>query len=118
MHREKGSRYEQAAERHLNARGLRTIGRNFNCKLGEIDLIMDDGEYLVFVEVRYRNSNAFGSPLESITASKQHRISRAAATFLQREQQLALRPCRFDAVGITGPDDSLVFDWIKGAFPA
>jgi putative endonuclease len=118
MYRAKGVYFEVAAEHYLNSRGLRTVRRNFSCKLGEIDLIMEDGEFLAFVEVRYRDSIKFGAPLETITPRKQQRIIRAASIFLQRESRFSAHPCRFDAIGITGSNDSLVFDWIKSAFSA
>lgn len=118
MHRAKGTRYEHAAEQFLSSRGLRALQRSFNCRLGEIDLIMLDGDCLVFIEVRYRASIEFGTPLETITLRKRRRIVRAAAVFLQRERRFSERPCRFDAVGITGPDEALAFDWIKAAFSA
>jgi len=79
---------------------------------------MLDGSCLVFIEVRYRASSEFGTPLETITPRKRLRIVRAATVFLQREHRFREQSCRFDAVGITGPDEALAFDWIKNAFSA
>ncbi|MSR13095.1 MAG: YraN family protein [Gammaproteobacteria bacterium] len=70
MHRAKGSHFELIAERFLIGKGLRALQRNFNCKLGEIDLIMEDGEFVAFIEVKYRESIEFGTPLETITPRK------------------------------------------------
>jgi putative endonuclease len=114
----KGSEYEREAERFLTARGLRPVTRNFRCRLGEIDLIMEDGETLVFVEVRYRQSVRFGSPLESVTDRKRERVIRAAQYYLAGAGTYRDRPCRFDALGITGNARPLRIDWIKDAFSA
>lgn len=68
--RARGNMVEEASERYLQQQGLQAIERNFNRRGGEIDLVMRDGETLVFVEVRFRKSDRFGTPAESITASK------------------------------------------------
>ena len=64
------------------AQGLSLLTRNFRSRLGEIDLIMDDGQSLVFVEVRYRRGNAFGSGAESVNRRKQARITACAQHYL------------------------------------
>ena len=114
----RGREYEAAAERYLRARGLSTVARNFRCRAGEIDLVMREGATLVFVEVRFRARGALVSPLETITVAKQQRIARTAAAFLQNHPSLATAPCRFDALALDGGDETLRFDWIKGAFSA
>ena len=114
----KGSRYEREAERYLLARGLKLVARNFRCRLGELDLVMEDGATLVFVEVRYRQSARYGSPLESVTERKRGRVIKAAEWFLGGAPEYGDRPCRFDAIGITGEKDPLAIDWIKDAFSA
>jgi putative endonuclease len=111
-----GAEFEKSAESHLRKQGLQTICRNYRCRFGEIDLIMADGEFIVFVEVRYRRNNSYGNPLESITASKKKRIIRTATHFLHSKRGLEDRPCRFDAVGISCADQNIMFDWIKNAF--
>ena len=111
-----GARMEQSTEAHLRAQGLETLARNFRCRAGEIDLVMTDGDMVVFVEVRYRSRNAWGGPLESITPAKQRRVVRAAEHFLARHPHLQQRPCRFDAVGVQSNDGRVSYDWIKGAF--
>ena len=105
---------EDFALRYLEARGLQLVTRNFRCRGGELDLIMRDGEHLVFVEVRSRRSSQFGTPAESVTCSKQQKLLRTAAIYLQR-QQLDL-PCRFDVVAIlqTAPEPQI--EWIRDAF--
>lgn len=114
----RGREYEAAAERYLQRQGLRTVTRNFRSRGGEIDLVMRDGTSLVFVEVRFRTQGALVSPLETITATKQRRIARTAAAFLQSQPACASLPCRFDALAIEDAGDELRFDWIKGAFSA
>jgi len=64
----RGPMAEAAAEEFLSGRGLRLLERNYRCRFGELDLVMRDGETLVFVEVRYRGSNSFGGAVASITA--------------------------------------------------
>lgn len=98
---ESGSAAEQAAEKLLKKRGCKTLIRNYRVKEGEIDLIMREGETIVFVEVRARRSEKFGTPAESVTARKQQRIARAAHHYLQNEgAKLGERPLRFDVVGV------------------
>lgn len=103
MHKDearKGEEAEQAAADHLEARGLKLVARNYRCRGGEIDLILRDGAYLVFVEVRERAGAAFGGAAASITVSKQARIRLAAQHYLSRHG-IDL-PCRFDAVLVQG----------------
>ncbi len=99
--------------RHLQRHGLKLLARNFRARGGEIDLIMQQADTLVFVEVRYRQSRNFGSPLETVTATKQRRLIIAAAHYLQ--QQGVDPPCRFDVVGISGADQERI-DWVRDAF--
>lgn len=102
----------------LRKEGLRLVTRNFTCRLGEIDLIMEDAATLVFVEVRFRETAAYGDPLETITRSKQKRIVRAANLFLQLHPQYRERTCRFDAIGMTGSPGAPEMRWITNAFSA
>ena len=76
---------------------------------------MLDSDTLVFVEVRYRRGNRFGSAAESVTRSKQQRISSAAKQFLLSRKQWSRNPCRFDVVAISGADPVHI-DWIQDAF--
>ena len=109
-----GTAAEGLALRYLEARGLTLVTRNFRCRTGELDLIMRDGQHLVFVEVRSRGHNRFGTPAESVTRRKQQRLLRAAAFYLQR-QHLDL-PCRFDVVAILQASDEPQVEWIRDAF--
>ena len=121
--REQGQYTENLACRYLENKGFKLIEKNFNVKVGEIDLIMQDNESLVFVEVRYRKNNGFGSGAESITASKQSKLIKAASLYLQKNDKLNKHPARFDVISITGfieTDDlnKINFEWIENAFGA
>lgn len=109
----KGDDKERLAEDYLTAKGFLLIERNFLCKAGEIDLIMKDQDFLVFIEVRYRENNDFGGALESITAGKQRKLRRAAEFYLLQQFGNTPPPCRFDVVGIEGENE---LEWIKNAF--
>ncbi|MDJ0805555.1 MAG: YraN family protein [Gammaproteobacteria bacterium] len=109
----KGNSAEQQARRHLERQGLKLLSTNYRCKRGEVDLIMWDRETLVFVEVRYRKSDRYGSAVETVTSLKQNRLIFAARQYLQENRTDA--PCRFDVVGITGRNADQV-EWIKNAF--
>lgn len=101
---------EDKAARHLAARGLAIVARNFRTRLGEIDLVARDGATLVFVEVRCRASTDYGGAVESITAAKRSRIVAAANQYLARLG--AEPPCRFDVVTLDGDSAR----WIRAAF--
>lgn len=99
--KQSGDAAEQAAEKALKKRGCRLIARNYSSREGEIDLIMREGETLVFVEVRAKRSDKFGSPAESVTPSKQRRITRTAQHYLANEgKKYCNSPLRFDVVSI------------------
>lgn len=116
-HNIKGQQAEQLACDHLKARGLRLVKRNFNVPQGEIDLIMREGDTLVFVEVRYRTRRDFGTAAESIDWRKRRRLANAAARYLQAHPRQADRPSRFDVVSIDHPDgDRPDIQWIQNAF--
>lgn len=97
---ERGEAAETRALAWLEARGLRCLARNYHCRLGEIDLIMQDGDTVVFVEVRQRRSARFGGAAASITPAKQARLTLTAEHYLQTLPSVP--PCRFDAVLFDG----------------
>lgn len=115
-----GREAEECAYRFLKLQGLHLVARNFRCRTGEIDLIMRHDRQLVFVEVRYRNSDMFGSAAESVDARKQARLIRCAEYFLQRSRSLATLPARFDVVTLapSGNRGKLRANWIRNAFDA
>lgn len=110
--RNTGDAAEDQAVSYLSAKGLRAISRNYRCKFGEIDLIAEEGDTLVFVEVRYRKNDYFGSALESVTVKKQRKIITTARYYLAEKKLGESRPIRFDVVGITENETQ----WIKNAF--
>ena len=114
--RARGEGWERAAESFLQDRGLKTLTRNFSCRFGEIDLVMEDGNCLVFAEIRYRRSSDFGSGAESVTKAKQDRIILAAHRYLQHNRRRAMQPCRFDVVSMGDKEGRLCVDWIRNAF--
>jgi len=103
---------EDLALHYLQRQGLSLLQRNFRCKGGEIDLVMQDGAALVFVEVRKRAASGFGGAAASVTARKQARLILAAQLFLQRYRSPPA--CRFDVIAIDG--DKL--SWIPNAIQA
>ncbi|QWT20214.1 YraN family protein [Bacillus sp. NP157] len=111
-----GDRFETAARAYLEARGLRFVRANFLCRHGEIDLVMRDRDTIVFVEVRYRRSSAFGGAVGSITARKRQRLSSAAHIWMMANPWDARRSCRFDVVAFEGDIGCEVVEWVRGAF--
>lgn len=114
--RKRGLAIERLAARWLIDRGLSLVSTNYQVKGGELDLIMRDGDTLVFVEVKHRATSAWGHPLETITPTKQRRLIRAASLYIARHA--VSTPCRFDILAITGHSPSLEFHWEKAAFDA
>jgi putative endonuclease len=115
---ETGQRAEDAACRYLEQHGLRLVERNYQGPRGEIDLIMRDQRTTVFVEVRYRRSQRFGSGAESVDRRKQDKLLATAALYLQRHPQAAKTACRFDVVSLGSHDGRDTVDWITDAFQA
>lgn len=105
-----GAAAEDRAADHLQRQGLKLLARNWRCRAGEIDLIMQEGNALVFVEVRSRASTAFGGAAASITPAKQAKLIRAAEHYLLQHPNPA--SCRFDAVLIDGNN----LQWLRNAF--
>ena len=104
---------EAAAAIFLQKQGVRILARNVRCKGGEIDLVGKDERTLIFIEVRLRKNTRFGGAAESVTITKQRRITLAARFFLFRNPAMAELPCRFDCVLMNAPDN---FDWLRDAF--
>lgn len=107
-----GQAGEDTALDYLRRQGLQLVTRNFRCKAGEIDLIMQDQASLVFVEVRKRATAEYGGAAASITPAKQRRLLRAAQVYLLRFRNQP--PCRFDVVAIDGERVT----WLKNAIQA
>ncbi|MFT6693216.1 MAG: putative endonuclease [Neolewinella sp.] len=97
-----GIKAEQIAYDYLLLKGLTPVERNFSTRRGEIDIIMNDGKQLVFVEVRYRQSTLFGGAEESVTAKKFQRLKAAASAYMQTHRLTNNTAARFDVIALTG----------------
>lgn len=110
----RGRQAEEAALDHLRRLGFKLVARNFRCRHGELDLVMEDKETLVFVEVRYRRSDKFGSAEESIDGRKRRRIVNAASYYLAANR--LDRAVRFDVVAFASGSAGPRLTWIRDAF--
>ena len=108
-----GDAWELKARRWLEGKGLRFVAANVRGRGGEIDLIMKDGQTIVFVEVRFRQSSRFGGAAASVTLAKQQKLLQTAHLWLARHNgSFDTVDCRFDVVAFTGN----AIDWRKNAF--
>jgi len=128
--KEIGNQAEKWACDYLIQQGLSLVERNYQIKGGEIDLVMRDKKHLVFIEVRYRNNNRFGSAAESVDFKKQARLIKAASSYLLEKSSETHQAARFDVISIT-PNQSASpsasessfesqaeLEWFKDAFQA
>jgi putative endonuclease len=113
--RDLGQRSERAAEAFLQGQRYTIIARNYRCAVGEIDLIAQDRDTLVFVEVRSHTGERFGDPLESVTLRKQRQIAKTALYYVMR-QGMTNRPLRFDVIGICWEGDLPRVSHVQNAF--
>lgn len=110
-----GNTAEAHAAAHLMAHQLKLVERNFRCQLGEIDLIMRDGEHWVFVEVKYRKNEEFAAVVEQITPAQCQRIRRCAQFYLLSHQLDEHQTyIRFDVIAICEQPEQLY--WLPDAF--
>jgi putative endonuclease len=105
---------EDLAARELASRGYAILERRYRTEYGELDIVAQDGDTLVFVEVRAKASSEFGTAAESITNAKKRRVSRMAADYLAR-RDIGDRPCRFDVVTV---DDAFSSAPVITVYPA
>lgn len=110
-------RGENAAAFVAERRGARVLARNWRGGGGELDLVVEEAGVVAFCEVKTRAKETCGSGFESVTRSKQRKITRAALAFLQ-EHGLGQRACRFDVVAVTPDGDRCRVEWVRGAFEA
>ena len=106
-----GAKAESLAADFLTARGMTILERNFRRRCGELDLVAQDGDTLVFVEVRLRTRHDYGGAAASITARKRARMTAAALYYLGRGSRTP-PPCRFDAVLLDAIDSARI-EWLK-----
>lgn len=110
-----GNSYEKRAGAYLEQQGYEVLEYNFRSRQGEIDIIARDGEYLVFVEVKYRRNAAMGTPFEAVDWKKQRIISRTASYYCLTHGYGETMPCRFDVVAVQGDEIQVLknaFDYV------
>ena len=116
-HLHKGLCFETGAARYLENQGCQLLTRGFRCRLGEIDLIVKDQDFICFVEVKFRQTLSFGGAAYAIPATKQRRLIKTAQYFIQENPQIANQAMRFDALLIQQQaNHSFRCNWIKNAF--
>jgi len=112
-----GAHAEDLAADYLHKQGLTLLKHNYRCRGGEIDLIMQDKNTIVFIEVKSRSPSSYSTPLESVTYQKQQKIIHAAKHFIQANRIKANTLLRFDVVGIVQTTDKdAKINWIQNAF--
>lgn len=122
--RDVGKQTEHAAKKFLQEQGLILIAENYFCRRGEIDLIMKDNEQLVFVEVKYRRNNLYGSGFDVVTPQKQKKIIHTARHYLYKQGLSEAISSRFDIISISPKNTKdkatskqpFTIDWLKNAF--
>ncbi len=110
-----GKQAEDWALAYLLEQGCTLIERNFSWRGGELDLIVQDGEYTVFVEVRFRKNTNFGLPQETLDYKKRARLIATSRIYLQNHRDAAKNPSRFDVIAITLRDAKPHVEWIRNA---
>ncbi len=113
MSQAKGQYFETLAVQYLQQQGLQLRARNVSCRYGELDLVMQQRECLVFVEVKYRKDRSFGSASAMVTTTKQQKLRSTAHWYLQQQQWRG--PARFDVLAIEG-EAPYQFSWLTNAF--
>jgi len=111
-----GEQAETTALKFLISHGLKLIIQNYRVRCGEIDLIMKDNQTIVFVEVRYRKNSEFGSGAETVTYTKQKKLTKAALHYIQKNSKLSKHNFRFDVISISPKGNNFKIDWIDNAF--
>ena len=114
----KGRLIENLAYEFLQAQGLQLVCKNFRSHFGEIDLIMQAQEELIFIEVRGKYTNFYGSGSESITLQKQQKIFKTALFFLKQNPLFKNFACRFDVISMSFNQAKPMIEWLPNAFSA
>jgi putative endonuclease len=112
-----GRQGEEAAAKYLKRQGMKILELNLSTPVGEIDLIVRDGRYLVFVEVKTRRGTGYGSPAEAVGPRKQRQIVRTAKWYLNDGGERGLQP-RFDVVAVIVQGEEFQIEHIPDAFDA
>jgi len=111
-----GKDAEQTAERFLVRQGMKTLLRNAYCRMGEIDLVMQDSDTIVFVEVRKRRHRSFGGAAQSVDYYKQRKLIQAARYLMLSHPQWGSQPCRFDVIAFEAGQEGQEPAWYRDAF--
>ncbi|MGJ8662210.1 MAG: YraN family protein [Marinicella sp.] len=111
-----GFEAEKLASLYLQKSGLKLLENNFLTKAGEIDLVMQEGSCLVFIEVKYRASDAWANAAEAVTRQKQLKIIKAAKYYLQKKHASVQVECRFDVIAIDKQTNDININWLPHAF--
>ena len=115
--KQRGDQFERLAVKYFQKQGLKIIENNYHSRFGEIDIIMNDNDVLVFIEVKYRKSIQFGSPLAVISLKKQQKIIKTAKIYMQKHGMTEYNtPCRFDVISLLGSPHNPKITWLKNAF--
>ncbi len=115
---QRGRWAEQTALEYLLTNNLKLLDKNFRSAFGEIDLVMQDKNIILFIEVRYRSNNHFHTPLESINKKKCDRVISTSHQYLSENRNALQLDCRFDVVTLSGSQETPTIEWIKNAFQA
>jgi putative endonuclease len=115
MKKGKGKIGEDIAVKFLSRKGYKILKRNYRYGHGEIDIIAMDKDVLIFVEVRMKLSDKFGSPEDSVTIKKREQLKKIASAFIQMNE-VNFSECRFDVIGITFKDGKFNINHIENAF--
>ena len=112
-----GEQTEAIASDYLKSQGLSLIEKNYHCRGGEVDLIMQEQDTLVFVEVKYRQSTGYGGAAAAVSATKQKKIKHCVTFYLhQKGLNEYNTPCRLDVVTLEGNLKEPHIHWFKNAF--
>lgn len=116
LNKRAGDRGEEIALRYLTRLGYELVERNYRTRYGEVDLILRDGNTLVFAEVKLRRGTGFGEPVEAVTERKQKTIRALAEGYLARKDPADFDEVRFDVVGVLDLGGRVRVRHVKSAF--
>ena len=111
-----GSCYESAAADFLMESGAKILKRNYRCRIGEVDIIALDQDYICFIEVKYRKDDTFGGPEAAVNFAKQRKISKVSAYYLLTNNMSEFSKIRYDVLTIDGTSGAFTIHWNKNAF--
>jgi putative endonuclease len=110
-----GNQGETVAEKYLRRKGYRLVCKNFRTRIGEIDIIVSKGNYLIFCEVKTRKNTNFGMPFEAVDERKQKKIRKVAQLFMQ-QKSYKKNDVRFDVLSISERNERYEIEHFVGAF--